>query len=503
MPIVDNEGQSNESIQNIEQSKPIKTGFIYSPLFHKILIFIITFVSLFLSYTVIPGEYSKIFRDSWLAYLGLVLYLLSLLSLFSFFLKKFWSNYFASTRHLTLLATLTISTILLNILSLTFSPYFSFLPALAMLARIFTNFQISLILSIVVTISTYIFISNDVNVLAINLFSVIISVFSLTKIQQRADLVKSGVLISAVNIMLIASVKLMMSPNTFDMNSFFHSIAWGAGTGIFSAVYAIGALPFLESIFGLVTSFKLFELANPNQPLLRQLMLKAPGTYQHSLIVGNLAEAAAEAVSADPLLTRVGAMYHDVGKMIRPYFFIENQQGLENQHSKISPRLSALVITSHVKEGVELAKEYQVPSIIRDFIPMHHGTSLVAYFYHQAKQTEKPEDVIEEHFRYPGPKPRSKETAILMLADATEAAVRAISKPTVEQIQKTIAKIIKARLDDNQLSEAPLTLVDLEKISTEFLRILQSLYHSRIEYPSEEKIIKDLNKRSNNGNILK
>jgi putative nucleotidyltransferase with HDIG domain len=233
-------------------------------------------------------------------------------------------------------------------------------------------------------------------------------------------------------------------------------------------------------------------------------MIKAPGTYQHSLVVGNLAEAAAETINADPLLTRVGAMYHDIGKMIRPYFFIENQLGIENQHSKISPRLSALVITAHVKEGLELAKEYKLPSIIQDFIPMHHGTSLIAYFFHQAKQTENPEDVIESHFRYPGPKPQTKETAILMLADATEAAVRAISKPTVEQIQKTINKIIKARIDDGQLAESPLTLIDLDRISTEFLRILQSLYHSRIEYPSEEKILKDLGRNKQaHGNLFK
>jgi len=223
-------------------------------------------------------------------------------------------------------------------------------------------------------------------------------------------------------------------------------------------------------------------------------MLKAPGTYQHCIVVGNLAEAAAEAVNADPLLTKIGAMYHDIGKMIRPYFFIENQLN-ENQHSKISPRLSALVIIGHVKEGMELAKEHKIPSVVADFIPMHHGTTLVSYFYHQARQMEEnPDDVLESDFRYPGPKPQTKETAILMLADAIEAAVRSISKPTVEQIQKTINKIIKGRLDDGQLAESPLTLVDLEKISSAFLRILQSLYHSRIEYPSEEKIMKSFRK---------
>jgi putative nucleotidyltransferase with HDIG domain len=501
MSIVENENQLLESIRGLEPAKPHRKGLIASPLIHRSLIFLLTFIALFIVYAIIPGESYKYFKSGGLAYLGLGIYLISVLTLFSIFLKRFWSSYLASTRHLLLLSFLTVFTILASELSFSVSPYFSFLPAFAMLVRIFTNFQISLILTIAVTISTYMLNTPDVSVLAVNLIAGIISIFSLTKIQQRTDLARAGILVSVVNILVIVSLKLMMNK---DLSNLVSEMSWGASSGVFGAITAIGSLSYLESLFGLVTSFKLFELANPNQPLLRQLMIKAPGTYQHSLVVGNLAEAAAETINADPLLTRVGAMYHDIGKMIRPYFFIENQLGIENQHSKISPRLSALVITAHVKEGLELAKEYKLPSIIQDFIPMHHGTSLIAYFFHQAKQTENPEDVIESHFRYPGPKPQTKETAILMLADATEAAVRAISKPTVEQIQKTINKIIKARIDDGQLAESPLTLIDLDRISTEFLRILQSLYHSRIEYPSEEKILKDLGRNKQaHGNLFK
>jgi putative nucleotidyltransferase with HDIG domain len=501
MSIVENENQLLESIKGLEPAKPQRKALITSPLIHKSLIFILTLVALFVVYAFIPGKAYNYFKNGGLAYLGLGIYLTSVLTLFTVFLKRFWTSYLASIRHLLMLSILTVFTILATELSFSFSPYFSLLPAFAMLIRIFTNFQISLILTIAVTISTYILNSSDVTVLAVNLFAGIISIFSLTKIQQRTDLARAGILVSLVNVLVIVSMKLMMNK---DLDGMLYDLGWGAGSGVFGAIIAIGSLSYLESLFGLVTSFKLFELANPNQPLLRQLMIKAPGTYQHSLVVGNLAEAAAETVNADPLLTRVGAMYHDIGKMIRPYFFIENQLGIENQHSKISPRLSALVITAHVKEGLELAKEYNLPSIIADFIPMHHGTSLIAYFFHQAKQTENPEDVIESHFRYPGPKPQTKETAILMLADATEAAVRAISKPTVEQIQKTINKIIKARIDDGQLAESPLTLIDLDKISTEFLRILQSLYHSRIEYPSEEKILKDLGRNKQpHGNLYK
>jgi putative nucleotidyltransferase with HDIG domain len=500
MPTVDTDNQLIESIKGLEPALPVKSSIWENPVLHRISIFTVTFISLFFVYAVTPGKVNY-FNDNILSYLGLGIYLLSVLTLASTFLKKFWSSYITSTRHLVLLSFLTIFTSFANSISLSISPYFSFLPAFAMLSRIFTNFQVSLIITIGITISTFIFNTKDSTVLAVNIFAGIISIFSLTKIQQRADLAKAGLLVSAVNAIVIVSFKLITDNQA--LGTLPEDLAWGAGSGIFCSIIAMGSLPYLESMFGLVTSFKLFELANPNQPLLRQLMMKAPGTYQHSLVVGNLAEAAAEAISADPLLTRVGALYHDIGKMVRPYFFIENQIGIDNQHSKISPRLSALVITAHVKEGIELAKEHNLPSIIIDFIPMHHGTSLVSYFFHQAKQTENPDDVIENHFRYPGPKPKTKETAIMMLADATEAAVRSISKPTVEQIQKTINKIIKARIDDGQLSEAPLTLIDLEKISTEFLRILQSLYHSRIEYPSEEKIMKDLGKKPQSGSTFK
>lgn len=500
MSMVD-DNQLLENIKGLEPDIPQKKGIFDSPVVYKSTIFAITFFALFFIYGFLPSDSQKYFQNGGLSYVGLAIYILFVQTLFTVFLKNFWSSFLGNTRQLTLMSVLSIATVLFNTLSFSFSPYFTLLPAFAMLMRIFTNFQISLILSIITTISTYMLNSTNVTVLTVNLFSVILSIFSLTKVQQRSDLARAGIFVSMVNVLIIVSLKLIT--NTFESEALIKDLAWGGASGVFSAILAIGSLPYLESIFGLVTSFKLFELVNPNQPLLKQLMIKAPGTYQHSLVVGNLAEAAAEAVNADPLLTRVGAMYHDIGKMVRPYFFIENQLGIENQHSKISPRLSALVISAHVKEGLELAKEYKLPGTISEFIPMHHGTSLIAYFYHQAKQTEDPETVMEEHFRYPGPKPQTKETAILMLADATEAAVRAISKPTVDQIQKTIGKIIKARIDDGQLSEAPLTLVDLEKISTEFLRILQSLYHSRIEYPSEKQIMKDLGRKPQNGNLFK
>ena len=255
----------------------------------------------------------------------------------------------------------------------------------------------------------------------------------------------------------------------------------GLFNGILSAVGAIGLLPYLETVFGITSSIRLLELSNPNHPLLRKLLLEAPGTYHHSMMVGNLGEAAAEAVGADPLLTRVGSQYHDIGKTKRPYFFVENQFSGVNPHDKISPTLSTLIITSHVKDGVEMARQHKLPKVLVDFIREHHGTDLVKYFYHRAK--ESGQDVSEDDFRYPGPKPQSKETAIVMLADSVEAAVRSMPKPTPGRIEGLVRKIIKERLADGQLDESNITLRDLDLIADAFVKVLTGMYHHRVEYP--------------------
>ena len=199
--------------------------------------------------------------------------------------------------------------------------------------------------------------------------------------------------------------------------------------------------------------------------------------------MGNLAEAAAEAIGADGLLARVGAAYHDVGKVRRPYFFVENQLGGDNPHDRISPSLSTLIITSHVKEGIELAKQYKLPAVITDFIRQHHGDDLVKYFYHKAVESDKDGSVDERDFRYPGPKPQTKETAIVMLADAVEAAVRSLSRPTPGRIEGLVRKIIKSRLNEGLLDESDLTLKDSDKVAEAFVQVLSGIYHHRVEYP--------------------
>ena len=264
--------------------------------------------------------------------------------------------------------------------------------------------------------------------------------------------------------------------------------------GVLSGVIVLGLLPVLENSFKIITPYGLAELADHNQPLLKRLQFEAPGTYHHSLMVSNLCEAAAEAVGGNPILARVGAFYHDIGKLKRPLFFVENQSyfGIENPHTKLNPRLSKMVITAHPKDGVELAKEYGLPSIISNFILQHHGEGLASYFYNQAVSEEGIENVKKEQFRYTGPKPNMKETAILMLADAVESAVRSLKTPTNEEIENIIDKIITERLNDGQLSDSPLTLKDLKIIATTFNRILRGMQHNRIKY--HEDIVHELDK---------
>ena len=222
--------------------------------------------------------------------------------------------------------------------------------------------------------------------------------------------------------------------------------------------------------------------------------MDAPGTYHHSLMVSNLCEAAAEAIGADPILARVGALYHDIGKLKRPLFFVENQSYflIENPHNKFTPRISKMIITAHPKDGIEIAKEYGLPQVIQNFIIQHHGEGLASYFYNQAVQEEGIENVKEEQFRYPGPKPNTKETAILMIADAVESAVRSLKTPTTEEIENMINKIIVERLNDGQLSDSPLTLKDIKTIAATFLRILRGMQHNRIKY--QENVAKEFPK---------
>ncbi len=256
---------------------------------------------------------------------------------------------------------------------------------------------------------------------------------------------------------------------------------WGSIGGTVAAILGYGLLPFFEHAFGVTTDVRLLELASPTQPLLRRLMVEAPGTYNHSVMAGNLAEAAAEAIGANPLLARVGAYYHDVGKLKRPGFFVENQAGGENPHDSTSPSMSALIITSHVREGLELASASKLPSEITDIIRQHHGTSLVSYFYNKAAEGDCP--VYEADFRYDGVRPQSPESALVMLADSCEAAARTVRKPTPPRVEATVRGVIDGKVADGQLDDARLTLADIESVIKVYSRMLSAVYHPRVEYP--------------------
>ncbi len=314
------------------------------------------------------------------------------------------------------------------------------------------------------------------------------------KLSQTSDLAKSGIYVAIVNIITITTLSFIGGNVT--LNVFLVGIVIGAVNGILSAVLMIGALPYLETTFSITSMIKLLELSNPNHYLLRRLLLEAPGTYHHSLMVGNLAEASAENIGANSLLVRVGSYYHDIGKIKRPEYFVENQRGFDNPHEKIAPALSALIITSHVKEGIELAREANLPPLIIDFIEQHHGNSLAKYFYNRALEEDEDGRISEESFRYEGPRPQSKEVALVMLADSVEAAVRSLKEPTTENIKEMVDKIIKDKLDDGQLELSDLTFRDLHTISESFCTVLEGVYHKRIEYP--ETFVRELEKRREN-----
>lgn len=378
-----------------------------------------------------------------------------------------------------------------------FPAYILPFPALIMLLTIFTNPRVAFVSSTFLLIILSIVMEYNLDLVCAFVLINFISMEAIARIKfsRRFDLIKIGIQIGLLSAAIVCTIHLIEKclievSNMLILTDCIYVML----NGVLSGVIVLGLLPVLENSFKIITPYGLAELADHNQPLLKRLQFEAPGTYHHSLMVSNLCEAAAEAVGGNPILARVGAFYHDIGKLKRPLFFVENQSyfGIENPHTKLNPRLSKMVITAHPKDGVELAKEYGLPSIISNFILQHHGEGLASYFYNQAVSEEGIENVKKEQFRYTGPKPNMKETAILMLADAVESAVRSLKTPTNEEIENIIDKIITERLNDGQLSDSPLTLKDLKIIATTFNRILRGMQHNRIKY--HEDIVHELDK---------
>lgn len=316
------------------------------------------------------------------------------------------------------------------------------------------------------------------------LFSALAGVLFLSDQNQRSKILQAGSFAAAVNLFTIWA--LMFLPNgQFSGLEYGYYILTGIFSGIGSAVLTMGLLPFFETSFGILSTMKLIELSNPNHPLLRKILMEAPGTYHHSVMVANLADAACEAIGANGLLARVGCYYHDIGKTKRPNFFIENQMHLDNPHDRLPPDKSANIIISHVTDGAAILKKYNMPKEIIQIAEQHHGTTLLKFFYHKAIQDGQ--DVKEEDYRYPGPKAQTKESAVVGIADSVEAAVRSLNQPTPETIESLVKKIVADRLQDGQLNECDLTLKELETVSHSFCETLKGIFHSRIEYPEMTK----------------
>ncbi|WP_243524482.1 HD family phosphohydrolase [Bacillus pseudomycoides] len=319
------------------------------------------------------------------------------------------------------------------------------------------------------------------------LSSLSVSIFLKEK-NRRTMILQAGILVSVLNVVLLAALLLLRNGN-FSPLEIGSQLLMAAASGIISSILAMGILPYLESGLGIVSSMKLMELSSPNHPLLRKILLEAPGTYHHSVMVANLSEAACEAVGANGVLARVGAYYHDIGKTLQPHFFIENQMGIENPHDKLDPETSRDIIIAHVTNGVKMLEEHHIPQEIIDIAGQHHGTTLLKYFYYKAIKEDK-EKYTEDMFRYPGSKATSKESAIVGIADSVEAAVRSMNHPTPEQINNLVQSIIKDRLQDGQFSECNLTFKELQIVGKTLCETLNGIFHSRIKYPEppEEKV---------------
>ena len=413
------------------------------------------------------------------------------------YMKTFEKNYFEKN-HIMITALLALFFVLFAaLIPVGFSHYILPFPAFIIILSIFTNPRIAFMEASIILAVLAIALGYDVQLVSAFLLINLLSMISIARVKfsRRFDLIKTGIEIAFASLILVITIySLEKCLIEVDNLLIINDSLWIFLNGTLSGVVTLGLLPLLESAFKIITPYGLAELADHNQPLLKRLQFEAPGTYHHSLMVSNLCEAAAEAVGANPILTRVGAFYHDIGKLKRPLFFVENQSyfGIENPHAKLNPRLSKMVITAHPKDGFELAKEYGLPPIIYNFILQHHGEGLASYFYTQAIAEEGAENVKEEQFRYTGPKPNMKETAILMIADAVESAVRSLKTPTNEEIEKIIDKIIIERLNDGQLSDSPLTLRDIKTIAATFNRILRGMQHNRIRY--HEDIVHELDK---------
>ena len=371
-------------------------------------------------------------------------------------------------------------------LAIIFSTPFAFISIMSLLL---IDFEISLCLTILMSITAWLIFGLNAQffIAAYAFFGGMTGLLAVYKEKSRSNIMKSGVYIAALNIALII-VFYMLEGISFN-SGIIINLSFGAAGGLITPIIVSGIFPVFEYTFNITTDMKLLEMGNLNNPLLKELAIKAPGTYHHSIVVSSLAEAAASAIGANSLVAKVGSYYHDIGKIKKPMYFVENQADGINPHDKLKPSMSALIIMNHVKYGVEIAKKYKLGSSIIDIIQEHHGTTLIKYFYNRAKETGL--NPKEENFRYPGPKPQTKEAGIIMIADEVEAASKTLSNPTAKHLEEYIKKIMRDIFLDGQLDECELTLKELNFITDSFMNVLVGIFHHRIEYEQESNVDND------------
>jgi len=417
--------------------------------------------------------------------------MLSAFLLFFFFayLQTYRSQIYNDIKLITLVGVvfiLQIASAHLIVYQLGWSEFFVPMSIAAMIFTVVFDGRIAFIIMVTLTLLTGIILSNNIPFIVANLFVSSLAIYTVRRLRSRSQILWSILAVTSGYVAVIAVFEMIKFSN---WESVMEHMVFATANGILSPLLSYGLLVLIERVFKITTNLTLLELLDFNNKLLSKLAMKAPGTFKHSIDVGNLAVAAAEAVGANSLLARVGAYYHDIGKAEKPEYFIENQMRGTNKHEKLSPRLSATVIVAHVKDGIKLADENRLPSIVADFIPMHHGKTRVEYFYQQAleRAKENNSEINEADFRYPGPRPNTKETGILMIAEAIEAASRSLKSPNPQRIEALMDTIIESRIKSGELTNCPLTFRDLEIIKSAMMPVLTGSMHERIEYPGQRQ----------------
>ncbi len=420
---------------------------------------------------------------------GMALLVALLIVIFIFSFRRYDPKILQNYPNLLMLGTVAVSTIALA-KAVTLSPFSSFLipiPMASMLTTVLLNPSAAMMMTLLLSLLAATMVSQKFGLILVAVLSGLTAVYATSRVHRRSDILKAGIWVGIAGTVGVIIISLISG---LQIKVSIHEGIWGMANGVMSAIIVIGTLPAFESLFKITTNISLLELSNLNHPILRQLFIQAPGTYHHSLVVGNLAESACEAIGANALLARVGAYYHDIGKMEKAEYFTENQIDTlsKQRHEKLSPHMSSLIIVNHIKNGIELAQQFKFPKRIIDFIPEHQGTSLIYFFYQKALHHAKEGEVVkEEDFRYPGPKPQSRETAVVLLADSVEAASRSLEDPTPARIRGLVRKMINNKFIDGQLDECNLALRDLNTIAETFIKVLTGVFHTRVPYPEREE----------------